>query len=53
MKDEILKAKVNKMTTYTDQVTPEQWVSLVEELASEINSLESEIDSMERNEVYE
>jgi len=42
--DKYLKNKINKLTNYTDEVTPAQWVSLVEELTLEIDTLEIELN---------
>ena len=42
--DKNLKNKINKLTNYTDEVTPAQWVSLVEELTLEINDLERDMN---------
>ena len=53
MKDEILKRKLENLTTYTDDVSPISWCELVHELVSEIQILEAEIDSIEKREVHE
>ena len=53
MKDEILKRKVQQLTTYTDNVTPRSWCELVGELVGEIKALEFELDSIKKQEVYE
>ncbi len=43
MKDYLLKQKVERLTTYTDNVTPQSWCELVDELVNEIESLENQI----------
>lgn len=49
MKDKFLKEKVNKLTTYTDDVSPRSWCELVDELVSEIESLELSLDNERGN----
>lgn len=44
MKDEILKRKVERLTTYTDGVSNNSWCELIDELVNEINTLEAELE---------